>query len=138
MRAKKIIVTAIMIVTLMTMTVMTAFAESETDITVRLPENQVWKTATTLKRSGAYSNVKAKCDSVYPISGTDHFTKVQVRITNEFGRLIMNTEYTTLTEGKDYTSIAIKQGYLKTEKVRFQFRGNNSKEAKATVCCNAR
>lgn len=114
------------------------FAESQNNITVVLPKNKVWATATTLNRSGNYNNVKTRCKSVYPTSGPDHFTKIKARITNTSGTLIMNNNYVTLTEGTVDVKIPIKDGYYNVTKVRFQYRGNKNDAAEAVVNCNAR
>ena len=133
---RKILVTGVITFLMMATMLMSTFAAIDKNITI--PSNQAWTSGSSEARTGNYSNVKVKCNSVYPESGTDNFSKIQTRITNSSGTLIMNTEYTTLTEGNDYSYIAIKQGYLNTTTVRFQFRGNTSKSAKAVVSFSAR
>lgn len=108
-----------------------AFAAYKQNIT--LPENQVWKTAGTSSRTGDYSTVYARCHSVYPSSGPDFFGKIQCRVTNSGGTQICDSAY-VLDEGNDgYTEITIKEGYLATSPVTFQFRGNSSAAASAVV-----
>lgn len=45
----------------------------------------------------------------------------------------MNNAYVVLTEGNGLTSITIKEGYLSTRNVFFQFRGNSQEAAYAVV-----
>lgn len=99
---------------------------------ISLPENQVWKTAGSVSRSGNYSTVGARCHSVYPESGTDNYTTIQCRALNSSGVAI--TSVTKLHEtAADYTLISIKEGYLSATSVTFQFRGNTSNAASAIV-----
>lgn len=100
---------------------------------VELPANQVWTKSYPSPRTGDYSRVWANCDSVYPSSGTDHFKTIQVRILNNAGTVIMDKPYESLTEGDDAKAIYIKEGYLGTTTVNFQFRGNNNSAATAIV-----
>ena len=111
-----------------------AFAKS--NVVVYLPVNQIWSAASLENRTGNYSYVQVGCDSVYPTSGTDNFTKIQARICrNNSGtlQLLMNKSYIVLTEGAGLSKIYIKEGYLNTTTVHFQFRGNSSSAAEAVV-----
>jgi hypothetical protein len=100
---------------------------------IYLPKDQAWVTAGDATRSGNYSTVKARCHSVYPDSGADFFGKIQCRVTNKNGTEISDKIY-ALDEGdSDYTKITIKEGYLSTSPVTFQFRGNTSAAANAVV-----
>lgn len=100
--------------------------------------NQAWTGdfENTDSRSTAYSTVHAKLNTVYPESGTDFFTKIQVRVTNGYGLVI--SDIYTLTEGKDVSAIPIKEGYLDTTFVGFAFRGNSSASAYASVYYSGR
>lgn len=101
---------------------------------ITLPENQVWMTAGSDARSGAYSYVKVRNHSVYPTSGADFFGVIQCKITTANGTLLCNSSYYKLDEGDDdYTTIYIREGYLNTETVYFKFRGNTEYGAKAVV-----
>lgn len=46
---------------------------------------------------------------------------------------MMDSEFKTLTEGGTLEKIDIKEGFLREEKVFFQFRGNSAESAKAVV-----
>ena len=101
--------------------------------TISLPKNQQWATAGDINRSGNYSTVKARCHSVYPDSGADFFGKIQCRVTNKNGTEISDKVYTLDEGASDYTKITIKEGYLATSPVTFQFRGNKDAAANAVV-----
>lgn len=101
---------------------------------ISLPANQVWTTAGSDARSGAYSYVNVRNHSVYPASGNDSFSVIQCKITTSSGTLLCNDSYYRLDEGDSgYTRIDIREGYLNTETVYFKFRGNTDKSAKAVV-----
>ena len=105
---------------------------------ISLPAGQVWVTAGSDMRSGEYSYVKAKNHSVYPTSGIDFFKVIQCRITTINGALLCDSSYYRLNEvnneGYDnFTKIDIREGYLNTERVYFQFRGNTNEGANAVV-----
>lgn len=101
---------------------------------ISLPANKAWTTAGSDARSGAYSYVKVRNHSVYPSSGADFFGLIRCKITNESGTLLCNDNYYTLDEGAStYTQISIREGYLNTEDVYFNFCGNTNSAAKAVV-----
>ena len=100
---------------------------------ISLPENQVWTSKAAISRTGSFSFVYAKCESVYPSSGSDNFTKIQTRLVNSSGKLIMKKDYETLTEGKASSLLYIKEGYLADKTVYIQFRGNTNAAAEAVV-----
>lgn len=109
------------------------------NVSVYLPANQVWTASLLDQRSGAYNNVMMKLDSVYPTgNATDNYQKIQARIRNSDGDIIMNSSYVTLSETENTQYIPIKNGYLNTETVFFQFRGNTSAAANAVVDYDAR
>lgn len=98
-----------------------------------LPANQSWVTAGSETRTKNYSYVKAGCDTVYPASGKDNFRKIQVRLRNGNNTVVSLYSYEVLTEGTGLQQIEMKQGYLATSPVTFQFRGNSSSGANAIV-----
>lgn len=111
-------------------TCMPIFATSRT---IELPSNQVWTAKFSEPRTGKYSQVSAKCDSVYPPSGSDNFTQIQCRVVNQSGTVISEQSFYRLTEGTPSTYITLKEGYLNLSVVYFQFRGNSSQPANAAV-----
>ena len=79
---------------------------------ISLPENQVWTESMSMERSGYFSFAWASLESVYPLSGTDNFKKIQARIVNSSGSSIMDSSYVVLEEGKDGERLYIKEGCL--------------------------
>lgn len=110
------------------------FAASNQQIS--LPKNQAWMTAGSETRTGNFSYARAGCDAVYPETGNDNFSKIQVRLKNSNGSVISKESYTVLTEGNGTEKIYLKEGYMNTSSVTFQFRGNSSSSAKAIVDYN--
>lgn len=128
---KKLITPAIALAMVIVMA-LPAFAASKKKIS--LPQNQVWVTAGTEARENC-DNPSARCHSVVPVDAlVDLFSKIQCRVLNNAGVSIGKNEVTTLTEGaKDYTEIQLKSAYHGVNSVTFQFRGNSSAAADATV-----
>ena len=91
-----------------------------------IPAGQVWINRDTT-RSGNYSTVTSRVYAVYPPGGgTDNFSRIQVRVTNRSGVVISEGSYYTLNENNaDFTSLSLKEGYLATTNITFQFRGND-------------
>ena len=106
---------------------------SDSDVHISLPKNQVWTGKLSVTRSGNVSYVSASVDSVYPTSGTDNFEKVQARVVNAQGNLIMSENYVVIKEGTSYQKLYIKDGYLNEKTVYLQFRGNTDAAAEAVV-----
>ncbi len=131
MNRKKRIITIIVAMAMLCMMSMTAFAD--TNVHISLPKDQVWTSSYAVSRTGKYSYVSASLDSVYPISGSDYFTKIQARLVNSVGLLIMTSTYEVLKEGDGYQQLQIKEGYLASKTVYIQFRGNTSSAAEAIV-----
>ncbi len=104
-----------------------------TSRTIELPKDQVWTAKFSEPRTGKYSQVSAECDSVYPLSGSDNFTRIHCRVVNQSGTVISAQSYYVLTEGMSSTYIPIKEGYLNLSVVYFQFRGNSNSPAYAAV-----
>ena len=91
--------------------------------TLTLPANQTWQSIST-SRTGSFSDLHARCYSVYPTSGgTDNYTKIQCRATN--GSVAIVDTVTLKETASTATSLPIYNGYLGTTTVKFQFRGNN-------------
>lgn len=107
---------------------------SDSDVHISLPKNQVWTGKYSVTRSGNVSYVFASLDSVYPASGTDNYEKIQARIVNGQGTMILRDgSYATLKEGTGYQKLYIKDGYLNEKTVYLQFRGNSNDAAEAVV-----
>lgn len=100
---------------------------------IYLPEGQKWVSGYSVGRTGCFSYIKISCDSVYPLSGNDNFSRIQARILNSQGVKIMDSDYEVLKEGDGYKNFYIKEGYLNEERVYIEFRGNSSPEAEAVV-----
>lgn len=88
-------------------------------------------------RSGAYSYVLARNESVFPDSGKDEYELIQCRVLNSIGEVISSGLYVTLDE-KDSgsTKIYIREGYMNNTSIVFQFRGNSDVAAKTVVTYN--
>lgn len=129
---------SIMVVTVMfILNTVSTFAAS--NVSVYLPASQVWTASLLDQRSGAYYDVMMNLDSVYPTgNATDNYQKIQARIRNSDGITIMNGNYVVLNETENAQYIMIKNGYIKTETVFFQFRGNTNSAAYAVVDYDAR
>lgn len=69
-------------------------------VLIDIPKNQIWTSSYEVTRTGSFSFVYVACDSVYPVSGVDTFKKIQARITSSTGKLMMDSEFKTLTEGE--------------------------------------
>lgn len=127
---KKLITPAIALAMMIVM-VLPAFAASEQQI--RLPQNQVWVTAGTEAREHC-DDPSACCHSVIPLnSPIDFFTKIQCRIINSAGKTISLKDVITLTQGNTLQRIELKSAYHGVNSVTFQFRGNTTAAAYATV-----
>ncbi len=131
MNKKKRIITIITTMAMFCMMTMSTLAA--TDVVIFLPENQVWTSSEPVSRSGEYSYVWVSCDSVYPLSGTDNFSKIHTRLVDSSATPIMTSNYVILLEGSGYQKLNIMDEYLDLETVYIQFRGNTSLPAKAVV-----
>lgn len=132
---KKKIITSIIAMAMFCMMSISAFAIGDDyyNVQISLPENQVWTESMSMERSGYFSFAWASLESVYPLSGTDNFKKIQARIVNSSGSSIMDSSYVVLEEGKDGERLYIKEGCLNLTTIYIQFRGNTSKAAEAVV-----
>lgn len=131
MNTKQRITTIIVAMAMFCMMSMSALAA--TDVVISLPKDQAWTESKSVSRSGAYSYVWASLDSVYPTGGSDNFSKIQARVVNFKGVLIMTSSYKVLNEGDGYQELYIKEGYLANKTVYIQFRGNSNEAAEAVV-----
>lgn len=131
MNKKKKITTVIVAMAMFCMMSISALAA--TNVVVSLPKDQAWTSKKSVTRTGSYSYIEASCDSVYPTSGSDNFSKIQARVVNSAGTLIMTKDYEVLKEGDGYQELHIKDGYLALDTVYIQFRGNSSSAAEAVV-----
>lgn len=113
-----------------------AFAATRKNIYI--PENQAWTSKMSDSRAGNNGDVSATCHSVYPLSGTDNFSKIQCRSVSSEGVLIVQNEYYVLTEGKGAVLMELRNGYHNLSTVYFQFRGNTNKDAYAVVSYSGR
>lgn len=122
-------------VTVMAMCIMTAVpVKAASNVVVYLPKNQLWTGPYSASRSGNNRYVSAKCNSVYPLSGTDNYTQIQVTVVSNNNTTILEGEVATLTEGQNMTRLNIKNGYLNLRTVYFKFRGNKPElDANAVV-----
>lgn len=128
---KRKIITGLMVLVIIAMNCIPAFAQ--TNQRIRLSSNQRWDTFGYENRTGDYKEVLAECVTVYPINGADNFKTIQARVRDTTTRVITVDPFTKLTEGKGQKKIEIKNGYLSTPLVQFQFRGNTDAEAYAIV-----
>lgn len=132
MNKKKRLTTVFVVMAMFCMMSMSVLAA--TNVVISLPKDQAWTTKRSMTRTGNYSYVQASCDSVYPTDGsTDLFSKIQARIINSSGTLIMTKDYVSLKEGDGYQDLNIKEGYLADKTVYIQFRGNTNSAAEAVV-----
>lgn len=128
----KKIVSAIVVAVMIVLTLVPSFAASHK--TVYLMSNQYWTKASGENHDPNYKNCGAMCHSVAPYSGSDVFHTIQSRVTNTYAETISVKNYYLLNEGAtNYTKIEIKDGYLNTKVVYFQFRGNSNSQAIAVV-----
>lgn len=79
-------------------------------------------------RSGAYSYVEVKADSVYPPEGYDNFTHCKTKLTeNNITKTVISDEY-RLIEGTGYCKVYINQGHMDVREFNILFAGTNSLE----------
>lgn len=105
-----------------------AFAVTDDLITVS--KDMTWTVVNYLSRSGSDTFVTASVSSVYPDSGSDNFTRIQVGLKRTPNQPSPDTMinwggYYVLYEGEGSTKVQILDQYLSTETVRICFRGND-------------
>lgn len=132
MDKKKKIITLIVAMAMFCMMSMSALAD--VDVVVSLPKDQVWTSGYSVSRKAEDSSVYACCQSVYPTNGAiDTYKRIQARVVNSSGTLIMTTNKVVLEEGGGYQLLDIKDIYSHLETVYIQFRGNSNAAAEAVV-----
>ena len=132
MKKLKTALAALVVAVMLAVTFVPVFAASYE--TIHLATNQYWTKAFGATHDTNYSLCGAMCHSVSPISGDDNFHKIQCRVTNTYAVSIGTRDFYRLTEGATtYTEITIKEGYLNTSNIFFQFRGNSPEQAVAVV-----
>lgn len=109
------------------------------EVQIYLYPNQAWTGdfENTDSRTGNYSTVYARNHAVHPESGTDNYTRIQARATNGYGLEITDT-YVLDESASSYTELRIREGYLSTKLVGFEFRGNTAHDAYAIVSYDGR
>ena len=135
MRKTSKFVTATVAVVMFAMSSMPVFAVAN-DVKVKLPANQLWSVGYSDDHNPKYSTIAAKCNAVYPDSGEDTFTQIQFSADYLDGSswvTVTTTPYETLTEGKGYETMHLRDGYLDIQDVWFKFRGKASHSANAVV-----
>lgn len=132
MKKLKTALAALVVAVMLAVTFVPVFAASYE--TIHLAPSQYWTKAFGATHNTNYSLCGAMCHSVSPISGDDNFHKIQCRVTNTYAVSIGTRDFYRLYEGATaYTEITIKEGYLNTSDIFFQFRGNSSAQATAVV-----
>ncbi len=123
------------LITVLTVALIVIPTFAATDVQIYINPNQAWSDGydTTDTRSKNYGYCTAACRSVYPLSGSDNFSRIQVRVTDPYGSCIMQKTYEVLKEGGGNQTLELDDDLLSWTSVRFQFRGNSSSEAYAVV-----
>jgi len=94
-----------------------------------------WGTDYYISRSKSYSYVNARCNSVYPESGSglpDTFGTIRCHLVNSSGDEISSTYYLNESD-TSYKKVSIDEGYLDLSYVYIQFCGNSTFAAEAVV-----
>ena len=101
--------------------------------TIYLLPNQVWtdRYDHTGVRTGSYSYVDVTCHSVYPESGRDTYSKMQVRLADTYGNDLSSIY--TIKEATGANKVYLLEGYLNITNIYYEFRGNSSSDAYASV-----
>lgn len=132
MKKLKTALAALVVAVMLAVTFVPVFAEGYT--TIYLASNQYWSKGYGATHDTNYLLCGAMCHSVSPISGDDNFHVIQCRVTNTYAVSIGTRDFYRLYEGATaYTEITIKERYLNTSDIFFQFRGNSSAQATAVV-----
>lgn len=131
MKGKKILITLFVMVSMLAMS-MQAMA-SATYKTIYLEPNKLWSDRIDNPgvRTGNYSYVEVTCHSVYPESGSDNFSRMQVRIADMYSNDLSSIY--TIKEGDGANKIYLLEGYLNTKNIYYEFRGNSNSDAYAVV-----
>lgn len=129
-KSVKEVLTTILVMMILVGNTVVATGTPVTSSVIYLPKNQSLVPIDGGRRTCDYNFVKIKCVSVYPPSGEDNYTKIQIRV--KCGNISMNS-WTPITEGADYTKVYMKDGYGNISKITYQLRGNNAKYDAYTV-----
>ncbi|MCM1327741.1 MAG: hypothetical protein NC094_13705 [Bacteroidales bacterium] len=131
MKHKKLLATLLTIVSILAMNI--SVMASAGYITVHLWPNQEWtdRYDNPGTRTGNFSYVEVICHSVYPESGTDNYSRMQVRLADMYGNALSDTY--TIKEGSQVNRISLWEGSLSIKDIYYQFRGNSREEAYALV-----
>lgn len=130
-------ITCLILTLVMVVSCVPLFASALT-LDIELPAGQAW---TARYSAGThqlgYDSASARCNSVYPVSGLDLFFQIQCRVVNNGGVVISQEPFVRLTEGAGDQKILLRQGMQGNDLVLFQFRGNSTQSARASVTYNA-
>ena len=129
--SKKLLVSLVAILTMFAISSQTM--ASALYKTIYMYEDQIWTDRYDNPgiRSCDYSYVLVNCHTVYPESGLDMFSKIQVQITDLYGDAISSIQ--TISEGAGDTEVNLLEGYLSTPSIYYKFRGNSNASAYAMV-----
>lgn len=108
---------------------------AQTNISIYLPEDQLWSTGFGEYHYAGYLYMGARCHSVFPTTGSDNFHRIQCSADTLEGVRVTKRPYVVLTEGSStYEKVEV-TGTFKpyTQAVYFKFRGNSSAKAQAIV-----
>ena len=108
----------------------TVFAAVQTQ-TISLYPYQTYNYITST-RTGAYSYTRVGCNSVYPTSGADNYTQIEVRLVNT-AHTQWISDTVTITEGTGLHNVYIYQGLLNISSFQFGFRYIDNHAAGAVV-----
>lgn len=129
---------AVLSLVLITSTIIGTNVFAVTDQIISVSKNMTWTDVDYLYRSGIDPYVTASCSSVYPNSGEDNFTRIQVGLkgtpNSPSGETIINWYGSyTLYEGEGDTKVQILDQYLSYKNIRICFRGNDPDYAAKAV-----
>ncbi|MGB8455028.1 MAG: hypothetical protein WCD89_22195 [Anaerocolumna sp.] len=129
MKVKKKIASVISLVLVLGF-IMGTNAFAATDQIITVGKDMTWKDVDYLYRSGLDPYITASCSSVYPDSGTDNFTRIQVGLKRTPNSPSPDTiinwgGYYVLYEGEGDTKVQILDNYLSAYNIRICFRGND-------------
>lgn len=132
-------VTAAVVLVMLLLSIMPAFAQVN-NVLISIPANKAWSVGYGDTHDARYSTIGAKCESVYPESGLDTFTRIQYAADYLDGSswvTVTTKPYEVLVEGDpEYKTMQIREGYLNIPTVWFKFRGNTDASARAVVSYN--
>lgn len=103
-----------------------SLASSGQNLTVQVGTGSTFVTGVSnASRTGNYNYIYVNIQSVYPLQGTDNFTKCKVRVyKRDWTGAAFSNEY-TLTEGYGNQTISLYNGGLSCLQFDIRFAGNN-------------